>query len=71
MGKEKRDWIKFTIRLEPETVHLMHKYCKEPTPILRELIKSWVKEITRKGLEEEARRMAAGKDLKWEDTKNG
>lgn len=65
MPKEKTDWAKFTVRLDKETVHLMHKYCKEPTPIIRELIRAWVRKITKEALEQEAQRKQAGENIKW------
>lgn len=65
MAKEKTDWVKFTLRLDPDTVHLMHKYCKEPTPIIRELVRAWVRELVRKALAEEKMKEQAGDNIQW------
>lgn len=65
MAKEKTEWVKFTLRLDPDTVHLMHKYCKEPTPIIRELVRAWVRELVRKALEEEKMKEQAGDNIQW------
>lgn len=65
MAKEKTDWVKFTVRLDPDTVHLMHKYCKEPTPVIRELVRAWVRELVRKALVEEKMKEQAGDNIQW------
>lgn len=65
MPKEKTDWVKFTIRLDPETSYLMHKYCKEPTPILREMIKAWVRGLVARSIKEQSQIEQAGEDIKW------
>lgn len=65
MVKEKTEWVKFTVRLDPDTVHLMHKYCKEPTPIIRELVRAWVRELVRKALVEEKMKEQAGDNIQW------
>ena len=65
MAKEKTDWVKFTLRLDPETAFLMHKYCKEPTTIIRELVRAWVKDLVRKNLEAEEKRKQAGDNIQW------
>lgn len=65
MAREKTEWVKFTVRLEPETAYLMHKYCKEPTVTIRALIKSWVKELVRKNLAAQEDVLKTGEDIKW------
>jgi len=65
MPKEKTDWVKFTLRLDPETAYLMHKYCKEPTPILREMVKAWVRTLVEKELKEKKQREQAGEQIQW------
>ena len=67
MAKEKNEWVKFTLRLNPETVYLMHKYCKQPSPILRNLVESWVRELVRKALEKEEKLKQVGSEINWED----
>lgn len=64
-NKEKTDWVKFTLRLDPETSYLMHKYCKEPTRVMRELVKRWVRSLVEKSLREEKGIEKAGEDIKW------
>jgi len=62
---EKNEWVKFTLRLRPETVYLMHKYCKEPTRVLRKLTETWVASLVEKGLKEELEITKAGENIKW------